>query len=254
VKLKIPSLTGCLSRGPPILALAAVGLVLAMAVPVQALSVLVSPGADLPAGRTRIHPDGTLGLSGTYEFNVFTGSGLTGWTLADTLTTDFSNEKVAGTFYSEVYTHSEGHTLFTYQIYNSGTTDIRHGNLAGFASGWEFLDSGVLHFGAVSDDYIDGDVLALGRPANGEQLNFAFEGWNGSGMTEMLLETGQTSTWFYAVTDAPSWHVGRATVQDSGSSASPVAVLVPAPEPVTLAGLVLGVGCLGRYVRKRSRM
>jgi len=26
------------------------------------------------------------------------------------------------------------------------------------------------------------------------------------------------------------------------------------PEPVTLAGLVLGVGCLGRYVRKRSRM
>ena len=252
MKLKKPFVPGRCYCGPLICAFAAVLLLMPTA-PAQALSVLVTPGADLPAGTTRVHPDDALLLTGS-AFNVFRGSGLTGWTLADTLSTDFSNQQVAGTFYSAVYTHSDGHTLFTYQIHNSGTTPIRSGNIAGFASGWEFLDSGVLHFGAGSDGYVTGDVLTLGRPANGEQLDFMFQGWNGSGWTERLLAVGGTSTLFYAVTDAPSWQVGQATVQDTGSSASPVAVLVPFPEPVTLAGLVLGIGCLGRYVRKRSRM
>ena len=249
MNLKQPSSPGRTWCGPPILALAAVGLVLAMAVPAQALSVLVTPGADLAEGSVRYHPDGSLGLPST-EFNVFTDSGLpSAWTLGASMATPFSNVDVGGTFYSNAYRHNtDGHTLFTYQIHNSGETVIRDGNIAGFASGWQWLDSGIIDLGG-DEAFDQGDVLKLRRPSDGApQFAFAFET---DAVGNLLLQIGETSSWFYAVTDAPSWQVGQATVQDSGSSASPVAVLVPVPEPVTLAGLVIGVGCLGRYVRRR---
>lgn len=231
---------------------AAVGLLLASAVPAMALSVLVSPAADLPAGQNRIHPDATLGLLGS-SFNVYLGAAMpAAWVSMKSLTTPFSNQQVAGTFYSEVYRHStDGHTLFTYKIHNTGSTEIRSGNIAGFASGWEFLDSGILDIGG-DVAFNPGDVLKLHRPENGTQLNFAFEAMDSSFATvEKLLAPTETSSWFYAVTDAPSWTIGQATVQNTGSSASPVAVLVPVPEPLTVLGVFMGVVGVGSYVRRR---
>jgi len=259
VKLKKPSLPGRWYCGPPICALAAVALLLMMSGPALATSVLVSPGADLPAGQTRIHPDTSLGLLGTYEFNVFTDDSLPSeWIFGDSLASAFSNVSVAGTLYSEVYTHStDGHTLFMYQLANTGIEPLRSGNIAGFSAGWQWLDCGIIHLDG-DEDFVQGDVLTLARPGGGgtPQFAFSFQTSSASGpmIYDYVLTSGQTSSWFYAVTDAPSWQVGPATVQDGGSSFSPIPALIPVPEPVTLAGLMLGVGCLGRYVRKRSRM
>lgn len=248
-----PSLPGRWYCGPPLLALAVAGIVLASAVPVQALSVLVSPGADAPAATMRIHPDSSLNLLGPREFNIYTGVSLPAeWQLMDSLDAYYVDGLTVD-ISSRVYQHNtDGHTLFLYAITNYGPVPVRSGNVAGFAAGWEFLDVGIWHPGG-DEDYVTNDVLTLGRPANGKQLDFALQGFTMSGWNEQLLEVDQTTTWFYAVTDAPSWQIGKATVQDSGLSASPVPVLVPVPEPVTMAGMLMAMGGVAAYVRRRQR-
>jgi len=254
MRCKRPSLPGRWDCGPALVALAAVGLVLALAGPAQALSVLVTPGADAPAATIRVHPDSDLGLSGTLKFNVYTETSLPAeWQLMASLDAHFEDDLTVD-ICSRVYKSStDGNTLFLYQITNYGPDPIRSGNIAGFAAGWEFIDVGVWHPGGDAD-YAEYDVLTLGRPANGKQLEFEFQASKApSGRNEQLLPVGETTTWFYAVTNAPSWQVGRATVQDSGLSASPVPVLVPVPEPMTMAGMLMAVGGVAAYVRRRRR-
>jgi len=242
---------------PSLIVLITLVIVLTFSAQAPALSVLVSPGAGLSAGTSRVHPDTNLNLLGS-NFNVYTGNSLpSAWVLQASLTSPFHNNYVGGTFYSEVYKHStEGHTLFRYRISNSGTTDIRSGNIAGFNAGWQILDSGIIDLGGdVSFD--QGDVLKLKRPAIGTQLDFAFEATKNQPpdypTEERLLAVGQTSSWFYMVTDAPSWMIGQATVQDSGSSASPVSVLIPVPEPLTILTVFASIAGLTGYVYRKRR-
>lgn len=239
---------------PSLIVLITLVIVLTFSAQAPALSVLVSPGAGLSAGQSRVHPDTGLNLLGS-NFNVYTGDSLPSeWVLQASLTSPFHNNYVGGTFHSEVYKHStQGHTLFRYRISNTGTTDIRSGNIAGFNADWQILDSGIIDLGGdVSFD--QGDVLKLKRPANGTQLDFAFEATDNSGNTvEKLLAVGQTSSWFYIVTDAQFWTIGQATVQDSGSSASPVSVLIPVPEPLTILTVFASIAGLTGYVYRKRR-
>ena len=241
---------------PYLIVLITLVIVLTFSAQAPALSVLVSPGAGLSAGQSRVHPDTGLNLLGS-NFNVYTGDSLPSeWVLQASLTSPFHNNYVGGTFYSEVYKHStEGHTLFTYQISNAtDSAPIRSGNIAGFNAGWQILDSGIIDLGG-DLSFDQGDVLKLKRPANGTQLDFAFEATDKSGNTvEKLLAVGEISSWFYIVTDAPSWMIGQATVQDSGSSASPVSVLIPVPEPLTLLTVFASIAGLAGYVYRKRRL
>jgi len=236
----------------------AIGLVLVITGPAQGLSVLVSPGADLPTGRTRIHPDTSLGLSGNYTFNVYTDNTWPDeWVWQRSLTATRSNADLKVTFYSEVYKHkTEGHTLFRYQIENTAesTTVIRNGNIAGFNSGWEFIDSGIIDLGG-DQEWDQGDILSIGKSiALGKaQLDFAFRAWGGGGFVNKLLGPGEKSQWFYVVTDAPSWSIGQATVQNTNSSVSPIPVLVPVPEPLTILTVFASIAGLTGYVYRKRR-
>ena len=234
----------------------------AAAAPALALSVLGSPAADLDPGETRFHPYHSKVPPALDKFNVVAPPVPSEWQFQAALTSPFYGSvaspgaEVTGVLYSEVYKHqTEGHTLFLYKIWNSGKAggypdeSIKRANVAGFAQGWEWLDVGIL---ADRKTFVAGDPVALGlfSPTEGPQFAIIFDL---NGLVTELLDPNETTPWVYAVTDAPSWRIGAATVEDSGISVSPIPVLVPVPEPVTTAGMVLGLGCLAGYVRKRGR-
>ena len=260
MRSKIPSSTGLVHRGPPIAMCVAVaiGIILAMTGSAYALST-----ADLPLGSIpRYHPDPDDILKlWDREFFVYTGAALpAAWTLQDSLSVDFHNGVMYGTLDSQVWQHTDGHTLFAYQLDNTGDQfianpcEMRTGNIDGFAAGWEFQDVGLLDYnGDVNFD--DGDVLKMEHSLDTmgtEQFAFFFETTNREfGVTEEWLLPGETSTWFYFETDATAWQTGIASVQNGGSSASAIPVLVPAPEPVTVLGVLIGIGTLGGYIRRR---
>ncbi len=257
------SLGGLVYRGPPIAMVAAIaiGLVLAMCGSAHALG-----AKDLPLGSIpRYHPDPDDILKmWPRDFYVYTGAALPAeWTLEESLSVDFNsgNGKMWGTMTSQVWQHTDEHTLFAYQLDNTGDEhvpppipcEMRTGDISGFAPGWEFLDVGILDYnGDVNFD--DGDVLKMEHYLLGgqEQFGFSFETVNRDfEFIEEWLLPGETSSWFYVETNAGAWQRGFAGIQNGGSSVSDIPVLVPAPEPVTLLGMLLGIGTLAGYVRKR---
>ena len=258
MRSKKPFSSGLVYRGLPIAAFATIGigLVLAMSVSAQALST-----ADLPLGSDpRYHPDPSLNLWDR-EFYVHTGAALpAAWAMQDSLSWDFHSEKMYGTLTSQVWQHTDGHTLFAYQLANTGdqhSTDpceMRTGNINGFAPGWEFLDVGLLDYGG-DENFDDGDVLKMEHSLDTmghEQFAFFFEADDEQYVpVEEWLLPGEIATWFYFETNAPAWTRGIASVENGGSSVAAIPVLVPAPEPVTVFGVLLGIGTLGGYIRKR---
>jgi len=232
---------------------AAAALILSAAAPAGAISGVPSwTDAPLVVGNLRDHPDPALSLPGP-DFNVYTGAALpAGWTLQASLSVNFANSNMYGRLDSQAWQYTDSHMLFAYRVANtgvSGNAAIRSGNVTGFASGWKFLDSGILDYGGdVAFD--QGDVLNLWR-TNGQAQQFGFSFQSYYPFMEKLLMPGETSSWFYFETDAWSWTIGTATVQDSGASASPIPVLIPVPEPVTMAGMLLGIGGLTGYVARR---
>ena len=264
MRSKKPSLGGLVYRGPPIAMVAAIaiGLVLAMCGSAHALG-----AKDLPLGSSpRYHPDDILNMW-PRDFYVYTGAALPAeWALEASLSVDFMNGKMWGTMTSQVWQHTDEHTLFAYQLDNTGDEhvpppipcEMRTGDIMmGFAPGLEFLDVGILDYnGDVNFD--DGDVLKMEHysldPGGQEQFAFSFEAENSDGgFTEEWLLPGETSSWFYIETNAEAWQRGLAGIQNGGSSVSNIPVLVPAPvpEPVTLLGMLLGIGTLAGYVRRR---
>ena len=255
----------------------AAGLILTLAATAHAL---VVPAAELPldpqgpsyTGKDiRYHPDTSLNLFAN-TFNVYTGGSMPAdYTLEASLASGFTDNVMWGTMTTQVWQNTtDGTLLFAYQIENTGdhhsgdAVSMKTGNVTGFESGLEFLDCGILDFDTVADEedgdvaFDQGDVLVLTHAVTQgtEQFGFVFETENNVGAdVEKWLEPGETSSWFYFETYATEWGEGKATVQDSGSSADDIPVLVPQPipEPVTLLGVLAGVGALGGYARRRSR-
>ena len=262
--------------------LLAAGLMLTLATTAHAL---VDPAATLPLAPgidTRYHPDTSVTNPLFPKFNVYTGASMpANYTLKASLASGFTDNLMWGTMTSQVWQDmdptGDGRLLFAYQIQNTGNlhaldaVSMRTGNVTGFGSGVQFLDCGILDFGRFVDedgdgeeewddgdvDFDQGDVLSVTHDADSggtEQFGFSFE-------TEVnrWLKPGETSSWFYFEADTPEWCRGIATVQDGGSSADEIPVLVPKglgapiPEPVTLLAVLAGVGAIGRYARRRSR-
>jgi len=97
------------------------------------------------------------------------------------------------------------------------------------------------------DDY----AFPVWRAPVGTQLTTA----NAASLTfsvDVLLETPDTA--FESDGSLRVWFGGfNVPQEDEGPSQSVSGiVLSPIPEPVTMAGLVLGIGCLARYVRRRK--
>ena len=213
-----------------------------------ASAAVVAPAADISASGIRVHNDGSLDLLGG-QFNVFVGAALPDeWTLAETLSSDYANVDMIGSFESAVYrSDADSRLLFSYQIANIGSMPVRVGNIAGYdPQKVAVLDSGILDFaGDVAFDA--GDVLRLSRSVAGlAQLGFGFEALNGQFMMhEALLAQGQTSSWFFVETDAKDYEVSVAGVLNAASAADGIGVLVPAPvpEPATLGLLAIGSWC-----------
>ena len=215
---------------------------------------IVAAGAPLPgATPIRVHPDASLSLLVPSTFSVYSGATMPPEyeslaTLAGTPTGGTMDVVI----YSVVWRHDDGHLLFAYQVENNSTTDVRRANLVGYEPEiCDILDCGVLDLGG--DAAFDaGEILQL-QVSNGDrnQLAFVFEAMDDEGgMFSRLVQPGQTSQWFYAETDATDYTTSYATVQDSGRSADGIGVLVPAPEPATLA--LMGAGLLlMRLVRRR---
>ncbi len=251
--------------------LLAAGLMLTLAATAHALSgsaatLPLAPGTDI-----RYHPDPNLNLFAN-KFNVYAGASLPAdYTLQDTLVSGFMDHLMWGTMTTQVWQDTsptgDGRLLFAYQIDNTGdehaanAVSMRTGNVTGFGSGVTFLDCGILDYnGDVAFD--QGDVLVLTHAVTQgtEQFGFVFETENIYGAdVQKWLRPGQTSSWFYFEADTTEWCRGTATVQDGGSSADEIPVLVPKglgapiPEPVTLLGILAGIGTLGGYARRRRR-
>ncbi|MBL7134833.1 MAG: PEP-CTERM sorting domain-containing protein [Phycisphaerae bacterium] len=220
--------------------------VVALAWPLAADGSLVSPGADLLGGAARRHPDPNLPLVGA-AFNVYTATDMPpAWTLLDAMSGVPGMGTMDVIVYSQVWEHDDGHLLFAYQIENNSTAPVRSGNIAGFdAMAFAIIDCGVFDL-AGTEAFDEGDVLQLSRPTGGNpQLAFAFKAPNNEGqMVERLLAPGETSSWFYAETDALDFVTGPSTVMDGGQSADMMEVFVPAPEPATTGLLAAGMAAM----------
>jgi hypothetical protein len=255
---------------------ASVVVVLALTAPVWAAGSgtadLHLPGTGSPTWR--VHSDTFDGtdLAGDH-FTVYTdpaglvGAGFTHLSGLDVMS-PFATASLSGVLTSQVWQHTDSHLLFAYQLSNTGTAgfaSMRIGNIEGYEGPVGVVDTGILHDVSGVAGYEVGDVLKIERTTDGmsAQLSFSFEA------TEMTsgnwqnvrrkLDPGQTSSWLYVDTDQDAWHLGVATVQNGGSSHDQIPVLVPGgdtgtgliPEPITAMAVVMGLGSLGAYIRRR---
>lgn len=215
--------------------------------------------AALDINTSRYHPGdlpawGWPPIPASSRFTVYTGSGLTenNYSLLSGMVTNFGSDgdQAAGTIFSEVWRDDlNGNLLFRYRVQNIGVAPIDYGNIGGFGPEVEVLDCGVMDEGG-DTLFSQGDVLRLRRTeadAQRPQLDFRFVSL---GAYE-LLQPGQTSAWFYAETTSPNYTTGLATLQFGGSAKDMLPVIVPVPEPGSLALLILGFVTILSVRRRR---
>jgi hypothetical protein len=202
------------------------------------------------------------GAGPTPEWNVY-GNVAAETLIAAGFTTEYGNpvaelvspfqtivgdENLTGTIRSEVYRHgTDAHLLFVYTITNdpNSTQGVAFANLVDWDN-IKIIDAGEIALEAGIQNFYTYSRLDTG-PGN---LRFTFRTDTGEGA---LLEPGDESTHGYAETDAPVIARGYATVQDEGLSQDAIPVLVPTyiPEPLTMVGLLMGLGGIGAHIRRR---
>lgn len=206
--------------------------------------------AALPLGGVTVNPGVGFGTPYTVA-----GS-LAGFTqVGPDLATSFVSAPsgaLTGTVLSQVWQdNGDGHLLFLYQVSaDAGLPSneyIRSVRITGFGDQWAVVDSGVIRPGPVG--FVLGDAVYLSRePAGQNKINADFNSIVFPPPRD--ITSGNTSTAWYYETNATAYQIGEMSVQN-GEVAGGIPVYVPAPEPVTLIGSLLGLGSVVGYIRRR---
>lgn len=147
-----------------------------------------------------------------------------------------------------------GNLGFQYHFTSTGTSPLIRASLNGEWLGVTVVDAGADASGSSTQvgalGWTDGDPEQIQREATilGEDVIFQWlVGNNGT-----VLASGDTSSLIWLDTQAPWYKVDLVGLLDSGAASS-AGVLTPGPipEPITMIGLVMGVGGVAGYIRKR---
>lgn len=210
------------------------------------------------ANNALYHPD--LARRGQSTFSIFTyGSASTreqaladaGFSFVDSLVSPFSSAVTpttfTGTVTSEVWrSEADDHLLFLYQITNTaplGGTPFTGLSLDTQWGNHPVSDAGIVREG--SDDFQQGDVTAMIYPG-GPYITYMSNGFFAP------IRPGESGNWFYLESFSTHYGPGSATVGFLGT-VNGVGILVPMPEPLTMASAGLAVSAVGGYVLRRRR-
>ena len=267
MKLKKPSLAGCTWCGPPVAAivLAAV-MVLATGPPARATSLgqldLKYAGSDFCLSGN-VHLDGSttyMIVTGTYVLEVDPDPA-TYWGQGEDVVEQASSDNLIDTFCADIE-QSALSAFTTYDVYHPELAPIGGDNSPmGIEKAWDLRrlfnqhlgdtasDSGAAAFQAATWEIIYEDTDTYTYDVTDQNSRFWMErmAWDPDWLTT-------ANDWLAGLgTDKPD--VGlRVLANDDYQDYALVVTDLPAdpiPEPVTLAGLMLGVGSLVGYLRRR---
>ena len=235
MKLTIPSLTGRIPRGPPIAALVALAaaMVVATGPPAQATSVLTNgsfeSGFKPPTGTFRTLSAGTDAADDITGWLVTANSVdwiRTYWQAADGLYSLDMSGVAAGTIVTATTFNTIPGAMYVVEIYLSGNPDSGRG-------------------------LNDLQVVATTGPDPADVFTQYFSYNTSTENNTKANMKWQLESWYFTAQGA-STTLGFASLTCTayGPALDNVSVEL-IPEPVTMAGLMLGIGCLARYVRKR---
>ncbi len=269
MKIKIPSLTGRFSRGPPIAALVALAaaMVLATGPPARATSL---GQLDLRYAGTDFYLNGHVTLDGSTTYMIVTGKyilevdpdPLTYWGQGEDVVLQASNDHLLDTFCADVNQSSYG-DFTTYDVYHPEYAPIGADNSPmGIEKAWDLRrlfnqhwadvasDSGAAAFQAATWEiiYEDTDTYGYDLTDSDSRLWMEKMAWDPDWLTT-------ANTWLGGLGTEHPMDVGLRVLANEDYQDYALVVLGlpadPIPEPVTLAGMLLGVGCLGGYLRRR---
>ena len=271
MKLKPPSSAGRFSRGPPLAALLALAaaMVLATGPPARATSL---GQLDLKYHGSDSYQIGHVHLDGATTSYIVTGKyilqvdpdPLTYWGEGEDVVLQAGNDYLIDTFCADVEQSALG-AFTTYDVYHPEHAPIGAGNSPmGIEKAWDLRRLFDQHWGAVASDngaaafqaavweiiYEDTDTYGYNLTDSASRLwmQIDMDTWDG---TDWRLTA---NTWLAGLgTGKPDVGLRVLANEDYQDYALVVTDLPadPIPEPVTLAGMLLGVGCLGGYLRRR---
>jgi len=263
VNLKKPSLPGRVSRGPPIAAIVlAAAMVLATGPPARATSLgrldLKYHGSDAYRNG-RVHLDGgsSVLVTGKYVLEVDPDPA-TYWGQGKNVVEQASSDNLIDTFCADLE-QSALSAFTTYDVYHPELAPIGGDNSPmGIEKAWDLRRLFDQHWGeADSDNGAAAFQAAVWEIIYEDTDTYTYDVTDGDLWIEIVNGSGWLTTandWLAGLgTDKPD--VGlRVLANDDYQDYALVVTDLPAdpiPEPVTLAGLMLGVGSLVGYLRRR---
>jgi len=248
VNLKKPSLPGCVSRGPPIAAIVlAAAMVLATGPPAQATSLgqldLKYHGSDAYRNG-RVHLDGgsSVLVTGKYILEVDTDPA-TYWGQGKDVVEQANTNHMLDTFCADLEQWALS-DFTTYDVYHPEHAPIGAGNSPmGIEKAWDLRRLFSQHWGdAASDNGAAAFQAAVWEIVYEDTDTYDYDVTDGDLWIEKMLGTGQPDVGLRVLANENYQDYALVVL---GLPADPV------PEPVTLAGLMLGVGSLVGYLRRR---
>jgi len=266
VNLKKPSLPGRFSRGPPIAAIVlAAAMVLATGPPARATSL---GQLDLRYVKTDPSLDSDVYLDGSVTYMMKTGKYVlevdtdpaTYWGQGKDVVEQADTNHMLDTFCADIEQSALG-AFTTYDVYHPEYAPIGAGNSPiGIEKAWDLRRLFSQHWGDVASDsgaaafqaavweiiYEDTDTYAYDVTDGRLWMERMF--WDPDWLTT-------ANTWLTGLGDNKDYTVGLRVLANEDYQDYALVVLGlpadPVPEPVTLAGLMLGVGSLVGYLRRR---